>query len=151
MDTRTNAEAERVEVIVPQPKACETYYSACGKIDGHNRHRQATLMLENKLPTQEWSKRVNMTLFAMTVTDAWLAFSGCTCAAETQKEFYSLLAEELIDNTYDNEGSASRRRRSDGRTSATFADGTEVPRGGVNSHITPTKKKRKVGAKSARI
>ena len=61
VDTRLNAEAERVEVTVQQPKACETYYSACGKIDGHNRHRQATLMLENKLPTQEWSRCVNMT------------------------------------------------------------------------------------------
>ena len=99
VDSRLNAEAERVEVTVQQPKACETYYSACGKIDGHNRHRQATLMLENKLPTQEWSRRVNMTLFGMLVVDAWLVFSACTEAAETQKEFYTLLAEELIDNT----------------------------------------------------
>ena len=146
VDTSPNAEAERVEVTVPQPKACEIYYSACGKIDGHNRHRQATLMLENKLPTQEWSRRVNMTLFAMTVVDAWLAFSACTNAAETQKEFYTLLAEELIDNSYDTEGLAARRRRSihGPGGSPTFAEGTGVPRGGVYSHITPTKKKRKV-------
>jgi hypothetical protein len=145
VDTRLNAEAERVEVTVQQPKACETYYIACGKIDGHNRHRQATLMLENKLPTQEWSRCVNMTLFGMLVVDAWLAFSACTGAAETQKEFYSLLAEELIDNTYD-EGLAARRRRRrlPGNTSPTLAQGTGLPRGGVHSHITPTKKKRKV-------
>ena len=84
---------------VQQPKACETYYSACGKIDGHNRHRQATLMLENKLPTKEWSRRVNMSIFGMLVVDAWLAFSACTEADETQKEFYSLLSEELIDTS----------------------------------------------------
>ena len=38
-------------------------------------------------------------LFGMLVVDTWLAFSVCTEAAETQKEFYTLLAEELIDNT----------------------------------------------------
>jgi hypothetical protein len=147
VDTRANAEAERVQVTVPQPKACEIYYSACGKIDGHNRHRQATLMLENKLPTQEWSRRVNMSLFGMLVVDSWLAFSACTDATETQKEFFSLLAEELIDNTYDDIGLGTRRKRnihdaSDG--SPTLAAGTGVPRCGVHSHITPTKMRRKV-------
>jgi hypothetical protein len=146
VNTRANADAERVEVTVPQPKACETYYSACGKIDGHNRHRQATLMLENKLPTQEWSRRVNMTLFGMIVVDSWLAFSACTDAQETQKEFYTLLAEELIDNTYADEGFNARRRQPvrGAHGSPTLANGTGVPRGGVQSHITPTKKKRKL-------
>ena len=65
-------------------------------------------MLENKLPTQEWSRSTNMTLFEMLVVDAWLAFSACTDAGKTQKEFYSLLAEEVIDNTYDDEGLAAR-------------------------------------------
>jgi hypothetical protein len=106
---KLNADAERVEVTVPQPKACKTYYSACGKIDGRNCHRQATLMLENKRPTQEWSRRVNMTLFGMIVVDSWLAFSACTGAAETQKEFYTLLAEELIDNSYDDESTTHQR------------------------------------------
>jgi hypothetical protein len=131
---------------VQQPKACETYYSACGKIDGHNRHRQATLMLENKLPTKEWSRRVNMSIFGMLVVDAWLAFSACTEADETQKEFYSLLSEELIDNTYDAEGLAARRRQllEGTETSPTLAQGTGIPRCGVYSHITPTKTKRTV-------
>ena len=57
-------------------------------------------MLETKLLTQEWSKCVNMLLFAMTVVDLWLTFSACTDATETQKEYYSFLVEELIDNTY---------------------------------------------------
>jgi hypothetical protein len=147
VNTEQNAEAERIQVTVQQPKACETYYSACGKIDQHNRHRQATLMLENKLPTQEWSRRVNMTLFGMLVVDAWLAFSECTQACETQKEFYSLLAEELIDNTYDDEGLIARRRRNqeDGTDiSPLLYRGSGMPRSGVNSHITPTKRKRTV-------
>ena len=36
----------------------------------------------------------------MTVVDSWLTSSACTYATETQKEYCSLLAEELIDNTY---------------------------------------------------
>jgi hypothetical protein len=99
-----NANAKQVEVIVAQPKACEICYSACEKIEGHNCHQQATLMLENKLSTHDWSKRVNMTFFGMTVADSWLAFTACTQASESQKEFYTLLSEELIDNTYEDEG-----------------------------------------------
>ena len=101
-DIEVYADAKIVEVSVAQPKAAEFYYSACGNIDQHNRHRKDTLKLENKLKVHDWSKRVNMTLFAMMVVDVWLAFNGCTLAEETQKEFYTLLAEELIDNSYDN-------------------------------------------------
>jgi hypothetical protein len=144
VDMTPNADAERVVVTVRQPKACEKYYSACGKIDGHNRHRQATLMLENKLPVHDWSKRVNMTFFGMTVVDSWLAFTACTQSCETQKEFYTLLSEELIDNTYDLEGQRPRRTAQDSTASPTLHKATGVPRGGVHSHITPTKKKRMV-------
>ena len=66
-------------------------------------------------------------LFGMLVVDTWLAFSVCTEAAETEKEFYSLLAEELIDNTYDDEGLAARRRQPPGNTSPTLAQGTGIP------------------------
>ena len=146
VDTTLNADAERIELTVPQPKACEIYYRACGKIDGHNRHRQATLMLETKLPTQDWSKRVNMSLFAMTVVDSWLTFSACTDATETQKEYYSLLAEELIDNTYDAAAGPRRNLLTQNldNESATLNAETGMPRGGVNSHITPTKNRRRV-------
>lgn len=101
-------------------------------------------MLENKLPTQEWSRRVNMTLFGMLVVDSWLLFTQCTESAETQKEFYTLLAEELIDNTYDNDGLLARRQRPvrGAEGSPTLAHGTGIPRAGVTSHITPTKRKR---------
>lgn len=78
-----NADAERVELSVPQPKATATYYRSCAKIDQHNRHCQDTLNLENKLVVHDWSKRVNMTLFGMMVVDSWLAFSGCTNSEET--------------------------------------------------------------------
>jgi hypothetical protein len=32
----------------PQPRAAEIYYSCCGKIDQHNRHRQSTLAIERQ-------------------------------------------------------------------------------------------------------
>ena len=93
VDQTPNADAERVELSVPQPKAAEVYYSACAKIDGHNRHRQDTLNLEKKVELKTWNKRFNMGLFAMKVVDTWLVFTGCTRAEEVQKQFYMLLAE----------------------------------------------------------
>ena len=38
----SNAPPDRVEVTIPQPEVCETYYEVCAKIDQHNRHRQDT-------------------------------------------------------------------------------------------------------------
>jgi hypothetical protein len=35
-----------IEVVVPQTAITELYFAACGKIDKHNRDRQATLGLE---------------------------------------------------------------------------------------------------------
>ena len=49
VDQTPNADAERVELSVPQPKVAEVYYIACAKIDIHNRHRQDTLNLEKKV------------------------------------------------------------------------------------------------------
>ena len=47
---QNNTEAERQELTVPQPEACEIYYATCGIIDQHNHHRQDTLPLK-KTPT----------------------------------------------------------------------------------------------------
>ena len=107
-----------VERTVPHPTIAETYYATCAAIDKHNRCRQDDLAMEKKIETKEWSKRVNMSIFAMCVVDTWLVYNGCKQsddaaqmneqqAHSTQKEFYTLLAEELIDNSYDE----VRRRR----------------------------------------
>lgn len=42
----TNESPERVALQLNCPKAAETYYLTCGKIDQHNRCRQSTLKLE---------------------------------------------------------------------------------------------------------
>ena len=64
--------------------------------------RQDTLNLENKLKVHDWSKRVIKNLFVMMVVDEWLDFNGCTLAEDNKKEFYTLLVEKLIDNSFDN-------------------------------------------------
>jgi hypothetical protein len=49
LDPTPNADPDRVELQVPQPKAAENYYSTCGSVDQHNRHRMDTLNVEKKL------------------------------------------------------------------------------------------------------
>eukprot|EP00978_Attheya_sp_CCMP212_P007953 scaffold18506_cov37-Attheya_sp.AAC.1 len=46
VDTAPNADPERVELQVSQPRAAENYYSTCGSVDQHNRHRMDTLNVE---------------------------------------------------------------------------------------------------------
>jgi hypothetical protein len=147
LDDTANADPERVELNVWQPKAAEVYYACCGKIDQHNRHRMDTLGMERKLGTTSWAMRVNMSVFGMIVVDAWLAYSQCTRAKEVQKSFYAALAEELIDNNYDSVGRAeSRRNRGEipvDNNSPTISRSTGVSRSGIYAHLTPTKKRRK--------
>jgi hypothetical protein len=72
-----NAEPERVTLKIPQPEAAKIYYAACGMIDWHNHCQQDDLQLERKLGTQDWSRRVNTTLFGMCVVDTFYAYSQC--------------------------------------------------------------------------
>lgn len=143
VDTMANADASRVELTIPQPIACEIYYDTCAGIDRHNRMRQDDLMLERKLGTVDWSMRVNLSLFGMCVVDAWLVYSKCTEADEKQRQFYELLAEEMIDNQHD------QVRTRGSLESATLVGSPELVtasghlRSGISAHITPTKRKRK--------
>ncbi len=63
---------------------------------------------------------------------------------ETQATFYTLLAEEMIDNTVDTW--VRRRNRNSGSPSASASGAPRnngSPRSGVGIHLTPTKRKRK--------
>jgi hypothetical protein len=85
---------------IPQPKIAEMYYSTYGAIDRHNRLCQDDLRIEKKIKTKDWSRRVNLSIFSMIVVDTWLVFNAMrnTPTDElNQKEFYSVLSEELID------------------------------------------------------
>jgi len=142
----TNADPERVELVVAQPEACEIYYATCGLIDQHNRHRQDTLQLERKIETKDWAVRVGTSLLAMMVVDTWLVYNGATATTESQQDFYTSLSEELIDNIYDQVGGTLvARMQSEGvNHSPDLVDRrTGAGRSGIMAHLTPTKKKRK--------
>jgi hypothetical protein len=145
-----NAAPERVELEIPQPKAAEIYYDACGMIDRHNRCRQDDLMLERKLGTMDWSMRVNTSILGMCIVDAWYAYSQCTKPRgstnnantdEKQKDFYANLAEELIDNSYDSVGQRNRGENTPVR-GPRLVTANGLARCGVEAHLSPTKRRR---------
>ena len=104
---------------------------------------------------KSWSHRVNMVIFGICVVDTWLAWKQATNARFSQSEFYTDLAEELINNNYDSVSTATRgcrRRSNNSASSLELYDAISVhPRGGVSAHLMPTKKRRKdkTGRKSS--
>jgi hypothetical protein len=140
VDQRPNADPEVVELTIPQPKLCETYYSTCAAIDQHNRCRQDDLQLEKKIKTIHWHRRVAISLFGICVVDAWLVYKAAQNRdqeRQAQRSFYEQLAEELIENTFDTR--AGRRRMSP----SSIARLGEQATMGIETHATPTKRRRK--------
>ena len=82
-----NEETDMVELTITQKIKYDFYCSACGQIDGHNRCRQESLDTEKKLVTKDWSKRFNISVFAMNVVDVWFEYQGITGTEETQPDF----------------------------------------------------------------
>lgn len=92
-----------------QPEVAETYYSACAVIGKHNRCRQDDLGLERKLVTQDWSKRVGISILGIITVDSWLLYNGAFGGeGRTQRTFYETLASQVIDNSYDYVGPRPR-------------------------------------------
>ena len=151
IDTTPNAPPEFVEVVVPQPAACAIYYGACGKIDQHNKLRQSSLMLETKLKTTVWSRRVNMSLLGMMIVDSFLLAQGCQGVRRwgTASDFFVALSEQLIDNKYDQRALRKRQARA-------MASGHGAHEGGASGVLeaskqlcapTPTKRPKKCNPK----
>lgn len=136
-----STEAARVALTVEQPQVAEVYYRGCASIDRQNRCLQDDLKLEHKYVTQDWSKRVNLSLLGICFVDAWMLYSGAqaTAATLTQAEFYENLAEQLIDNTYDSVGAGRRGLPAVGEPE----DAPAPLRFGVGVHLTPTLKRRR--------
>ena len=127
--------ATRVELEIPIPEVCDTYYSVCSKIDHHNRCRQDDLKLEKKLRTMRFSTHVNSALFAMCVVDSWLLYKN-SCGLSSHMgpwEFYKGLADGLLDNTYD--GIVLRK------SSAEQLNATCPPLSGTGIHLVTTQRK----------
>ena len=109
--TTPDAAPEHKKLTIPQPKAANIYFSTCASIDHHNCAQQDDLVLEQKLGTHEWLKRLNLPLLETCIVDTRLVFHGCRGGAffpKTQREFYEDLAEQLIDNSYDGLGQWKR-------------------------------------------
>ena len=73
-----NAESERQEITVSQPKLSEIYYNTCAAIDHNNRHRQDTLKVKRKIETRSWEKRLTSSIFRIYCVDAWLMYRRYT-------------------------------------------------------------------------
>ena len=126
------------------------YYTTCGAIDRYNRLCQDDLCIEKKIETKDWSWRVNLSIFSMIVVDTWLVFNAMrnTPTVElNQKEFYSVLSEDLIDNSYGSRGCPSSQPRSSPTNAASFVQDACIralesggPRAGVLTHLTPVKR-----------
>ena len=102
-------------------------------------------MIEKKLGTKDWSIRINMSLVAICIVETWLAYKLSTGTEETQAEFYLALAEEMIDNTYDQPNSARTKQSGyESPRQSLFHHSTGMEISGINAHLTPTKKKRKL-------
>jgi hypothetical protein len=78
-------------------------------------------MLETKLKTLNWNMRLNLTIFGMCIVDSFLLMQGTQGDSMEQRLFYELLAQELIDNTYDVVALRPRKRINDDGTVTTTA------------------------------
>jgi hypothetical protein len=131
VDRTPDAEPEDVFLQIEQPKIAELYYTSAAKIDQHNRSRQADLGIERKLGTNDWSKRVNLSIFSMIVIDAMFVYKEATLSDESPNLFFHKLAEEMIDYQC-----TTRAQKATARADvATWGSGD-------GAHITPTKKRR---------
>ena len=147
VDQTANAAPEQVVFTIAQPKIAEMYYSTCGAIDRRNRRRQDRC-IEKKVETKDWSRRVNLSIFSMIVVDTRLVLDSLRNTPTSklnQKNFYSVLSEELIDNSYGTRGRLSSRPRSS-PNNPTFQEACRRaldsggPRSGVLAHLTPVKR-----------
>jgi Transposase IS4 len=149
-DQTANAEPVMRDIVIQQPEVCEIYYSACGKIDRHNRFRQASLMLETKLNTIVWHRRVNNSIFGMIVVDAYLLAVGCQGAAAwpTSGDFFTQLAEDLIENKYEARALRRREQRVDNSLAAQKGLAMAAPVAALPAAMqlvgaTPTKRRKR--------
>ena len=143
VDQEENADAELVELTIPQPKAAELYYNTCSAIDNHNRKRQDDIMVEKKLGTHDWSKRVALSIFSMCVVDAFLVYKGCRDDDTLKiRDFIEQLSSELILNEYDKvRGRRSRNTSRESPGGSASSGDKRAPTAAM--YLAPTKKMRR--------
>ena len=95
-----NAPPQQVCIQIPQPLAVERYYEGAGTIDVSNKVRQHELMMDRRLQTNQWDYRVNFGILGIIFTDTWYLYQQTVAKPdECPNEFFSKLADEMIDNT----------------------------------------------------
>ena len=132
-----NGRASKQAFEIPIPQVCEDYYKVCSQIDRHNRCRQDDLNLEKKFRTLSWSTRVNTSLLAIVIVDAWLLYKnsrgGQFC--KSPWTFYNELADGLLDNTHDS-GAMRHQAEREAPSPAKRCAGTGIS-------LVPTTRKRR--------
>jgi len=100
VDDDPNAPPTQVCIQIPQPLAIERYYEGAGAVDVSNKVRQNELMLDRRLKTDKWDYRVNFGILGIIFTDSWYLYQQTVAEPdECPNEFFSKLADEMIDNT----------------------------------------------------
>ena len=90
-----------VDLDIPQPVATEIYYATCSKIVQNNQIRCNDLKLEKKLGTHSWGRRVNLSIFSVSVVDTYNVATQSLAYEETSHVLFCALAEEMTDNNLD--------------------------------------------------
>jgi hypothetical protein len=128
---------EWVEIKLNCPQAASLYYSACAKIDQHNRCQQSGLDLEKKIQTKSWHKRVNLSIFGMIVVDSYLLHRECTGGHYSQHWYYWMLIKDLLENGFaEDVETRSRSAEKAKKLTSLVSTGRSA---GWGLHITPTK------------
>ncbi len=141
--TSTNNPPVLQDITIKQTEAGELYYSGCGAIDEHNRHRQEHLNLEKKLAVMQWDKRANLSLFGMVCVDAFKLYNGCRGSTGGARAFFEELATGLIENEFDQR--VLRKRRTEAAQQEANLVGEDMPELDTIRHLTaptPTKKRK---------
>ena len=146
-DVETNATPVRLMLEVPQPRMVESYFGFCSRIDELNRQRQTDLEMEKYVRTNDFSKRLGTSILSMCMVDAMNLHQQCKPYAETDcnsHEWFSLFAEELIDNDIDGIGATTRsqRRSSGDTTTSPTPNARSIP---TNLGLTPNKERDRRG------
>ena len=87
------------KILFKRPHVVETYNTASGAVDYHNRVRQGDLALEKKWVTAKWEFRLFTTVIGICVTDAFLAsghFLPHQFENYTPRDFVATLTSEMM-------------------------------------------------------
>lgn len=97
----TATKSEAFTRTVKRPRIVQDYSKSAGKQDEHNAYRQGKLRLEKVLTTQRWEVRTFVSLFGMSLTDAYLScqhFGSSSNGASGFEKFLEHITKWLIES-----------------------------------------------------